>query len=291
MKRRQMVRRLEIIAIVAVVVVSLGVGFYFALNAGGPSHSLDGKPVPSQVAAALYQVSKAPYGASGSAYAKDVQNYTGSLFYTNGKPVLFYVGGDFCPFCAAQRWPLIIALERFGNFSNLEYMVSGEDNYATFTFTASSYHSPYVVFQPYEVEDNSGNVIKTLPSNYTTSFQQAGHSEFPFLNFADRYVVSGAIVSPAVLGTKNQTQIISSIQNGDSLGNQIKQAANLITAVICKTTGNNPASVCGQAGVVDTLVSYIRPPTSSSSELLLTSSSLTMSLDTLVAPRDHGGWN
>ncbi|MGD1054952.1 MAG: hypothetical protein ABR867_02585, partial [Nitrososphaerales archaeon] len=67
MKRRQMVRRLEIIAIVAVVAVSLGVGFYFALSAGGPSHSLDGKPVPSQVAAALYQVSKAPYGASGSA--------------------------------------------------------------------------------------------------------------------------------------------------------------------------------------------------------------------------------
>jgi len=291
MKRRQTVRRLEFVAILAVVAVSLGVGFYLALHAQGPGHSLDGTPVPSQVAAVLYQTSKVPYGASDPTLLNDVKNYTGTLFFTKGKPILVYVGADFCPFCAAQRWPLILALMRFGNFSNLEYMVSGEDNYATFTFAASSYQSKYVVFQPYEVEDNAGNPLKTLPANYTSAFQQVGHSAFPFLNFADEYVIPGAILNPTILGTKNQTQIISSIQAGDSLGSQIKQAANLITAVICKITGNTPASVCNQDSITTLTVSYAPSYTSSGSEFLLTGPSFTISPDTLIAVRDHSGWD
>src|SRR5208337_2019629 len=87
MKRRETVRRLEIIAIVAVVAISLGVGFYLALNATSNGGS-DGKPVPLNVYNALYQTSEAPYGASGSAYLKDVQSLTGQLFTTNGKPIL-----------------------------------------------------------------------------------------------------------------------------------------------------------------------------------------------------------
>jgi hypothetical protein len=216
----------------------------------------DGKPISSQVAAALYQASQVPYGTSGSAYTGYVQNYTGPIFSINGKPILIYVGADYCQFCAVQRWPLVIALERFGNFSNLEYMASTEDSYATFTFSASSYQSPYLVFRPYELQDNAGNTTMTLPSNYTTSFQQAGHSSYPFLNFADEYVISGSILSPSILDARNQTQIIFSIQAGTPFGSQIKQAANLITAIICKTTGDNPSSVCGQASISDTPISY-----------------------------------
>ncbi len=34
-----------------------------------------------------------------------------------GKPEVLFVGAEFCPFCAAERWPLIVALSRFGHFS------------------------------------------------------------------------------------------------------------------------------------------------------------------------------
>jgi hypothetical protein len=234
-----------------------------------------GKPVSQPIYSSLYQTSKAPYGASGSSYLKDVHNYTGPFFSTNGRPILVYVGTEYCPYCAVQTWPLTIALMRFGNFSNLEYMTSSitEGDYATFTFVSSSYRSNYMVFQPYEVEDREGNPLATLPLNYTSAFEQAGQSAFPFLNFADEYVISGSILNPAILGTKNWTQIISSIQAGDSLGSQIKQAANLMTAVICKTTGNEPISVCGQDSITaltGSLVSYTPSSTSSSSELVLT---------------------
>lgn len=289
-----MVRRLEIVAIIVVVAVSLAVGFYLALNVKGPNPSLDNQPVPSKVLADLIQTSKTPYGTSNPSYLSYVKNYTGAIFSTNGKPIIVYVGADFCPYCAGQRWPLIIALERFGNFSNLEYMVSGEDSYATFTFSASSYTSKYVVFQPYEVEDNSGHALKTLPANYTTAFQQVGKSDFPFLNFADEYTISGAILSPTILGTKNQTQIIASILAiNDSLGSQIKQAANLITAVICKIlpTDNSPASVCDNSSITALPVSYAPPSNGSGSELLLVGPSFSRYLVTPINVRDYSSWN
>ena len=36
-----------------------------------------------------------------------------------GKPEVLYVATEYCPFCAAQSWPLIIALSHFGQFSGL----------------------------------------------------------------------------------------------------------------------------------------------------------------------------
>jgi len=256
MKRRQMVRRLEIVGIVAVVAVSLAFGFYYALNANS-GNPLGGKVVPASVYASLYQTSKPPYGAGGSAYQTDVQTFPSTVQpFTSGKPILVYVGAEYCMYCAVQRWSLIMALMRFGNFTNLEYMHSSaaDGDYATFSLVNSTYRSSYVIFQSYEVYDRDGNPLATLPTNYTSVFKQYGKESFPFINFNDEYYLSGAILDPAILGTQNQTQIISSILAGAASVNGIKQAANLMTAVICKTTGNVPASVCDQSSITVTTV-------------------------------------
>jgi thiol-disulfide isomerase/thioredoxin len=291
MKRRQTVRRLEIVAVVAVVAVSLGVGFYLALKAGY-NDPVNGTTVPASVYNALYQTSETPYGTTNSAYLSDIHSMSGSPLVTNGKPILVYVGAEYCPYCAVTRWSLVMALMRFGNFTNLEYWTSGEDNFATFTFVASSYQSKYVVFQPYEVEDNAGNPLATLPANYTSAWQQYGKSAFPFVNFADEYYLAGAILDPGILGRSNQTQIISSIQAGNSVGSEIKQAANVITAAICETTGDSPSSVCGQPSITGiTLVSYTLPSTGSGSELLLAGASFTTSPGAFITGRDYSGWS
>jgi hypothetical protein len=293
-KRRQTIRNLEIVAVVAVIAVSLGVGFYYALKVS-LNDPLTGTPVPSKVYDSLYQASiQTPYGTTDSAYLKDLHSITGSPYVTTGKPILVYVGAEYCPYCAVQRWSLIMALMRFGNFTNLEYLTSGEDNYATFTFNASTYQSSYVVFQPYEVYDNSNRPLQTLPTDYSSAFTQYGQSSFPFLNFNDEYYIPGAIVDPQSLGTNNQTQIISSIQAGGSMGSQIKQAANVITAAICETTGDNPTSVCSQPGITSittTLTSYAPPSTNSGSELLVNNVSFTMFPGFLISGRDYSSWN
>ena len=296
MKRRQSLRRLEIVAVVAVVAVAVA-GIYLALNTQGANDAYIGKSVSQKVYSLLYQASEASYGASDSAYLTAVQSITGPLYSTNGKPILVSATGEYCSPCALQRWPLVMALMRFGNFTNLEYMTTSvsEGDYSTFAFAASSYTSNYVVFQPYGIYDRGGNPFETLPANYSSANQQYGKSSVPFLDFADDYAVSGSILpNPGLLGTRNWTQIISSIQAGDTLGGQIKQAANVITAVICKTTGNKPASVCDNPSIVtltDTLVSYTPPSASSGSELLLPSASFTMYLGTFIAEQDYRGWN
>ncbi|HEY1488163.1 MAG TPA: DUF929 family protein, partial [Micromonosporaceae bacterium] len=81
---------------------------------------------------------------------------------SDGKPVVFYFGAEFCPFCAAERWSVIVALSRFGTFSNLSQITSSEDGIPTFTFEGSTYTSKYITFQPKEVEDQNRNPLDKL---------------------------------------------------------------------------------------------------------------------------------
>src|SRR5207245_7045155 len=87
-----------------------------------------------------------------------------------GKPQFLYVGAEYCPYCAAQRWATVVALSRFGTFSKLyQTTSSSSDVYPstpTFTFYSALYKGPvytssYIDFVPVEtqgnVQDSSGN--------------------------------------------------------------------------------------------------------------------------------------
>ncbi len=70
------------------------------------------------------------------------------------RPVVFFYGAEFAPYAAVQRWPLILALSRFGTFTQLGLMQSSATtafaNLSTFTFWNVSYTSKYVTFEPVE---------------------------------------------------------------------------------------------------------------------------------------------
>jgi Domain of unknown function (DUF929) len=270
MRRRQRVRRLTITLTVAVIIVSLVVGFYFALNSG--NGSLDkyiGVEVSPTDASSLYALAHAEYGPSGASFLTSVKNGTGPLYTaSNGKPILVYIGAEFCQYCAAERWPLVISLMRFGNFTGLEYMTSaaGEGDYATFTLSNITYASPYLVFQPFEHETRAqGTILTPVPANYSSPWQSA-RSGYPFLNFRNQYIVAGSLVAdPSILAGKNWTQVMSSIRAGDALGTEVKGVANAITALICKITDNSPASVCNQSPIPSetfSIASYSPQPSS-----------------------------
>ena len=67
---------------------------------------------------------------------------------------MVYIGGEFCPFCAAERWALTAALSRFGTFTGLGLIHSSPtDVYPstpTLSFYKSGYTSKYVTFTPVE---------------------------------------------------------------------------------------------------------------------------------------------
>jgi hypothetical protein len=293
-KQRQQRRQLTILVAVVIVGISLAAGIYVALNL--PVSALDkriGQPVTSSDMTTLSQLANPPYGPSDATMLASLKTGTGSPYLSNGKPILVYIGGEFCPYCAIVRWSMILALSRFGTFSNLHYTTSANDegDYATFTFVGSTYQSNYIVFQPYEQEDRAQAPLQTVPSNYTAEFTGG----YPFLNFGNKYIVAYSLLSdPGLLAGKNWTQIMTSINAGDTLGSQIKMGANAITALICKITGNDPTSVCSNSSIValtDTLVSYNPLSTSSGSVLLLSDASFTVSPGTFISGRDYSGWN
>jgi hypothetical protein len=61
-------------------------------------------------------------------------------------------------------------------------------------------------------------------------------------------MISGASFSPQILQGKTWSQIATALKDPSSpIAKAIDGTANYITAAICKTTGNQPASACTPA--------------------------------------------
>jgi hypothetical protein len=178
----------------------------------------------------------------------------------DGKPIITYVGAEYCPYCAAQRWAIAVALSRFGTFTGLSAThSSSSDVYAntqTLSFYGSQYTSQYVDFQP--VEEQTNQVVNgTYPtlqkptaaqSNLLARFDSQG--SIPFLDIANKYVVVGASYSPQVLAGLSQTQIAQQLANPNSaVAQSVDGAANVITAAITKVTGQQPTSVASSPAI------------------------------------------
>jgi hypothetical protein len=177
-----------------------------------------------------------------------------------GKPLVTYVGAEYCPFCAAERWALAVALSRFGTFSNLSGTHSSDSDIypdtQTLSFYGSTYTSSYVDFQSVEEASNQavGGSYATLQT--PTAAQRALLAEYdsqgsiPFIDIAHRYVITGASFSPQVLQGLSRGQIAAQLQDPSSVVAQaIDGTANDITAAIAAVTGNQPSSVGNSAAI------------------------------------------
>jgi hypothetical protein len=203
---------------------------------------------------------------TGTTYPSAIQTiHTASTPLTQGgKPMIVYVGANYCPFCAAERWALVTALSRFGTFSGLGLIHSNaldtDPNTATLTFHKSSYTSKYVVLQTTEAETVSKAPLEPLTTldkqimgkydvpPYVQTSTESG--SFPFVDFGNKYVIDGASYDPAVLKGLTWQQISSALKDPSSpVAKSAGGAANLITAAICKLTGGKPGSVCTSTAV------------------------------------------
>jgi len=179
---------------------------------------------------------------------------------TAGLPEVVYVGAEYCPYCAAERWSMIMALARFGTFSNLKEMSSESNdidpNTSSFTFVDSSYSSQYVDFSATETEDRAGNQLQT-PSTQVeqvySTYDQSPYTQsngLPFLDIGGVFVLYETSYDPALLQGLTWTQIAADL---GSPSNSVTQAivgnANYLAAAICIADGNQPSSVCGSATI------------------------------------------
>ena len=170
-----------------------------------------------------------------------------------GKPLVFYFGAEFCPYCAAERWAIIVALSRFGTFTGLKTTTSSSTdvfpNTPTFTFHGVTYTSDFVEFQSVEVSDRQQNPLET-----PTAAQQALISSYdqadtiPFIDFGNRFALPKPSYMPDVINGMTWEAIATALTNPESSQAQaIVGSANLVTAAICVLTANQPATVCTPA--------------------------------------------
>lgn len=263
-------RRLPLFAIggvVAIVLVMVGLSV-------GKKGDTPAAPATSGTAKVVRAVTSVPASAldavgAGQGISQPAPIAAGAPAVTSdGKPEVLYIGAEYCPFCASERWPTVIALSRFGAFSGLGLSTSSATdifpNTPTLTFHGSTYSSDLISFVGLELNTNqltaSGlgyEPLDTLTAEQQKLMQtydvppytsQAG--SIPFLLIGNRFSISGSSYPPDVLQGKTWQQVASALSDPSSpIAKQVLAAANMLTASICRLTDGAPTNVCTAPGV------------------------------------------
>ncbi|MGI8562684.1 MAG: DUF929 family protein [Candidatus Dormibacter sp.] len=244
-----------VLALLALGLLVTGFVVYARNQAGGQpqaQESGDG----SSVVAKLSGVSPALLDRVGAGGTKSVSKaITGPpLTGIGGKPQILYLGAEYCPYCAAERWSLAVALSRFGQLQGIRLTRSGSDDAfpdtATLSFTQVRYVSSYIEFVAVETADRQRQPLQSPSPAQQHLLDTYSGGSIPFLDFAGQRTQIGSGFLPDVLANRSQDQIANSITAGDGpLAQAVLGHANVLTAAICRTTAGQPAGVCGSAGV------------------------------------------
>jgi thiol-disulfide isomerase/thioredoxin len=259
-RRRQLTIGGSIVGVIVLVVVIMVV----VKVAGGKKKNDTTTNASGGVVSQITSVPQSVWEKAGDAGSSPPNKISGVPALTsNGKPELLYYGAEWCPYCAAQRWPLAVALSRFGTLTNLGQTHStANDNpasVATLSFHGSKFTSKYFVFTAVEYQDTNGKALDTptkaqqaLVTKLDTPKYIGGNQAggIPFISWGNQFVSSGAFYDPGALSGKSHAEIAKDVHSGSGdIGKDINGSANVITAAICQMTHNQPANVCNSSAI------------------------------------------
>lgn len=191
-----------------------------------------------------------------------LQPISGPRLNAGSKVGVLYIGGEFCPYCAAQRWGLVLTLLRFGDVNGLRYMASSSTdshpNTATMTFQHVQYQSKLVSLQAVEVWDRHNHKLMPLDAVQTkifATYDAPPYTQYPggipFVYVDGHYMLTDLMLPASDLTGMNWQQVADALADPRSkLFLEIMPNVNLMTAAICQLDGGNPADVCNAPGVV-----------------------------------------
>jgi thiol-disulfide isomerase/thioredoxin len=190
------------------------------------------------------------------------------VYKEGGKPAIVFVGAEYCPYCAAERWPLVMALSKFGTFSGLAGTTSSatdtNPSTPTFSFYGSTYTSKYLTFSSDEEETNTSTPLQNptaaqeaLVTKWDTTpyipaaDAQAGENPIPFVFLGGKYVLTGNQYDASPISTKQWTAAVSYMTSGTNPTSKAAEAAaGYLVGDLCTLTHNQPANVCSQVPAV-----------------------------------------
>jgi hypothetical protein len=249
-------RLLQVLVPVVTVIVVVGILI-------GVKVSTDNNAKPNTASAASRAVTNAvthvpasvfdKVGASAKEVAGATKQLTGPPLTENGKPKVLYVGADWCPYCAAERWALAAAVSRFGTLTDLGETASSptdvDPNTPTLSFHGAKYSSDHITLAAKELENGARQPLDTLTKAEDKLFSTIGGNGFPFIDIGGKYQF-GVQYNPGLLAGMTHAQIADAMSDPTSpVGKAIIESANVLTAAICDVTGGQPANVCTSKGV------------------------------------------
>ena len=254
-----------VLVLFAVMIVAKLAGAGEGGGGGEPTSAFPTGEAAAAIVARLTSVPPAVLDQVGAGSAEVLPKpVTGQQVLTDGgKPLVLYVGAEYCPFCAAQRWPVVVALSRFGTFSGLTITASASDdvypNTPTVSFHGSTFTSDVLTFQGVETSSRTRKGGSYAPLDQLTPQQAQLVQKFnappyvdaksagaiPFMDYANQAVGAGASFSPDLLAGMTAEQVTAALSDpGSNVAKAVVGNANAITAVLCKVTAGKPANVC-----------------------------------------------
>jgi len=265
---------LVVVIVISLVIVKIAVG-----NGATSSSHQTLRPASPQLVHELTTVPASVFDSVGVAIPSGLAG--GTPIVVSGQPPLhlggttptvLYYGAEYCPYCAAERWAIVIALSRFGTWSGLQTTASGlqDGDYSTLSFRTARFTSPYVHFASIEACTNvvdptaSGCSGYSRLQNPTPAEQKVldtyagsrfvpGNTEgisFPYIDVDNQVLFSGSTYQPGILAGLSQSDIAGVLTDPtDPLTKAIIGTADYLTASICRGTGGQPSTVCTSPGV------------------------------------------
>jgi hypothetical protein len=235
------------LALAALAIAAAATAF---LTRGGGSGEATAAPGPGSAAAG---------SSAGDVALSQIRKQSSEPLFDQGKPSVFFMGAEWCPFCASERWALVEAASRFGSWSGLRELRSrpGQGNYPglpTYDLSKASYSSDYLTLRHKELASVDGDTLQRLGHfelELVDAYDRAGSIPFLFAGGpGGRYTVELAY-SPALLEGQSFASLHEAVAADapTPAAEAIDGEADAITALLCRLDGQQPASACGRAGI------------------------------------------
>ena len=182
----------------------------------------------------------------------------GSSLTSGGRPEMLFIGAEYCPFCAAERWTMVMALSQFGTLSGLRGTASSSTDLnpstPTFSFYNASYNSKYLSFVPVEEATVSEAALQKPTAAQNAIIQKWDVSPYttedgsiPFIYIDGKYLVTGLQYGQTVAGNipKQFDSAVPYMTSGtNTTSKDAMAAAGFLVGDLCTVTHNQPSRVC-----------------------------------------------
>lgn len=195
----------------------------------------------------------------GEGKIKDLTKIDAPALTQDGKPHITYIGAEYCPYCAGERWALVTAMAKFGDFTGLKTVTSGTESSAaisdlpTLSFYQTTFTSEHLSFTGRETETRQGATLDKMTAAEQKMFAKFNAPPYvsgngggiPFINFGGKFIQAGASYGPEALKGMTQEEVAKDIKAGNSdIAVKVRATAGTFIKAMCTVTEGKPGDVC-----------------------------------------------